>query len=365
VIDDPLREELSALVDGALPEERAKELRRLIREDKELSREYAELENAALAVRGLPRAGAPAELRARIGKALDTPRARGGGRLLRLGMVAAAATVLVAAGLAFHLHGRGAPQHLEAKDQGAPAEELARNAEKSDDRLLPRGPADGAKQESTFGAPAAHDEMATDEPKPGKAERGAPRRQQETGVLAAVVKSKSIPVAERKEYLRELAALAPDKVQEHLLALLGPETERDFLPQASGGAPPLLATVLLEDREEAKLVSKILGEPPAAEAAEAPAVAGSAAALTVETEKKGEMSTEVRGSATDLQRLGRWLDLLDLSRGGVPRPKVTVVQERKAAAKEEEPPVRTVIVRLKFGKPAPKPPETPEAPKGK
>jgi len=96
VIDDALREELSALIDGALPEERAKELLRRIREDKDLSREYAELERAVLAVRALPRRGAPPDLRARLDASLRPRR----GRILRFGALAVAATVLLAVGLA-------------------------------------------------------------------------------------------------------------------------------------------------------------------------------------------------------------------------------------------------------------------------
>jgi hypothetical protein len=349
VIDDGLLEELSALIDGALPEERAKELRRRIREDKELSREYAELERAVLAVRALPRRGTPPELRARIDASLRPRR----GRILRFGALAVAATVLLAVGLALYLGRGGTPAHFEAKDdepagrRDAPAEPPApvpadRLEGKDDSALL------GAREE-------AQDERAKEEAagaKLGKS-RGAPAKKQEAvDLLAAAEKSRRVP-GDRKAYLRQLVALEPAKAREHVRAVVG-DVGTEFRQQPRDGSPPVLAEIRLADREEATLVKRILGTAP---------VQNAAAALAVEQAPENLVTTDVSGTPDDLARLARWLALLDLAPPKGARPRVQVFGEAKREA-DEEPEVETAVVRLSFGKPPePKPEETPS--KGK
>jgi len=105
VIDDRLREELGALLDGALPDEQAAALRQRIESDAAVRREYEELERTVAAVRGLPRATAPVELRAGVKARLAATRApvvpvhRGWFTMPRF---AAAAALLVAVSLAFY-----------------------------------------------------------------------------------------------------------------------------------------------------------------------------------------------------------------------------------------------------------------------
>jgi len=59
-------EELSALIDGALPEPRASELRRLIESDARLRAEFERLRRASDALRALPKLRAPGTLRQRV-----------------------------------------------------------------------------------------------------------------------------------------------------------------------------------------------------------------------------------------------------------------------------------------------------------
>ncbi len=343
MIDDALREELSALIDGALPEERAKELRRRIREDKDLSREYAELERAVLAVRALPRTGAPPELRARLDVSLRPRR----GRILRLGVLAVAATVLLAVGLALHLRGGGAPRHFEAKDEPPAPQGIPAEAQAPSDRRE-------AKDESALkkGAPVADERAKQDGAKLGAA-RGAPAKKEAADLLAKVAKSRKVEAADRKAYLRQLVALDPGKALEHVRAVVGDEFAVEIRPQPRDGSPPVLAAIRLEDREEADLVERILGTPPAP--------AGPATAVAVE-QAENQVTADVRGTPEDLARLGRWLALLDLAPAKVARPRVQVFGEakREKAAAEAEPPVETAIVRLSFGKvPEPAVEETP------
>jgi hypothetical protein len=119
-IDDTLREELSALLDGALPAERAAELRRAIESDAALRKEYEELRRTVAAVRALPRPSAPAELRARLEKKLMAPPATGIRRLRFRLAIAAAVTVAVGAGVLALRPSGGDTVHEEARQPGPP-----------------------------------------------------------------------------------------------------------------------------------------------------------------------------------------------------------------------------------------------------
>lgn len=367
MIDDGLREELSALLDGALPAERARELRQRIGQDPELRREYAELERAAMAVRALPRSRAPGELRARLRGSLGERRSRA--RIFRFPALAAAATVLLAVAVALYLR-REPPAHFEAlkepdrdrlsddalvpgKEQPSEAAEASAPADraqaKDDAKKLGAAQADGAGFESQLGAATPKAEAA----------RGSKRAKEEVpDLLKAVEESREIPAADRKAYLRQVAALDAGKALEHVRALFPDETgayrKRDLLLDPLDGTTPVLATIRLEDREEADLVRRILDSAPRAEA-------GAAAALTVEEEAKDQMSTEILGTPEELRRLRQWLALFDLSRPAAQGPSVTVHGEKRAD--EPAPKVRTAVVRLRYGEP---PEPQPEAPaKGK
>jgi hypothetical protein len=127
-IGDTLREELSALLDGALPEERAAELRRRLESDAALRKEYDELQRTVAAVRALPRPSAPAELRARLEKKLMAPPAAGVRRLRFRLAVAAVVTVAVGAGVLALRPSGPEPVYEEARQQDPePAREALRS----------------------------------------------------------------------------------------------------------------------------------------------------------------------------------------------------------------------------------------------
>ena len=366
MIDDTLREELSALLDGALPEERAKELLRRIAEEPELRREYAELGRAVESVRALPRSRAPKELRARLRGSLGGRRAPS--RIFRLGALAAAATVLLAVALALYLR-REPPARFQAAEEppaAPPRDALALGKEQSDPRDAHAQEADRAQameeKAATSRLGAKAEAPAAPEPQLGAAKdaakRGA-RAKAEPDLLRAVETSRGVAAADRKAYLRLVAALDAGKAREHVRAIslegAAGRGEQELLPAARDGSMPLLADILLEDREEATLVKRILDAAPRA-------AAGAAAALAVEEESKDQMSTEVLGAPEDLRRLGRWLALLDLSPPTAQRPKATVSGEARRDD-EAAPKVQAAIVRLRFGKPPE--PETEAPPKGK
>ncbi len=358
MIDDGLQEELSALLDGALPGKRATELRERIAKDAELRRAYEELERTVEAVRSLPRSRAPAELRARIRGSLGERRT--GARLFRLPALAAAATVLLAAGL-FFLSRPAPPVRHEAAEGPRPAQPAGDVLElgKQQAAEAPAAAAERSQLKEDARKLGARDDAAGVEtqsatPKDA-AKRGVGRAKAEADLLGAVAASREIAAADRKAYLREVLALGADKAGAHLRALF-PDSpaargESDVAFEQRDATLPVLATIRLEDREEANLVKRIL---------DAPRPAEQAAALAVEQEAKDEMSAEVLGTPEDLRRIGLWLELLDLSRPAASKPKVEVFEEAKR--EEKAPPkVRTALVRLRFAKP----PEPEPQPKGK
>lgn len=354
MIDDGLHEELSALLDGALPDVRAKELRERIGKDPELRRAYEELERAVRAVRALPRPRAPAELRARIRGSLGGRRA--GARFFRLPVLAAAATVLLAAGLAFYLRPATPVRHEAAerpsrtrlgdelgKQQAAEAPAAAAERAQAKEDMKKLGARDDAPGvETQLGAPK------------DAAKRGAARAKAETDLLGAVARSREIAAADRKAYLREVVALGAEETAEHLRAVFpdGPEARGEADALFDRWSAAVLATIQLEDREEANLVKRILDA--------APRPAEQAAALAVEQEEKDHLTAQVQGTPDDLRRLGKWLALLDLSAPAASKPKVQVFEEAKSE-KGAPPKVRTAVVRLRFAKP----PEPEPQPKGK
>jgi len=353
VIDDGLREELSALIDGVLPEERAKELRQRIREEPDLFREYAELERTVHAVRALPRRGAPPDLRARVRASIGGRRS--GGRIFRLGALAAAATVLLALGLALYLR-KDAPVHYEAREDKeeamkrevpAPPAAPAEVAEAADQAV----PADAEAEPRRLGKER---DIARAQPLEDKSARAGAKKVQDD-LLESVVKAHAIAQKDRKAYLQQLAALGPEKARAHVRSLFGGESGE----RVASGPEPVLATIQLADREEATLVQKILGTAPA------PSKEQAATSLAAEAVVKDQLNAEVRGTPAELWRLEQWLSLLDLEGQAAKQPKAVLFGESKGGApgaKAAEPQVRSAIVRLKFGKPPE--PETKEAPPG-
>ncbi|MCK6461138.1 MAG: hypothetical protein L6Q95_14750, partial [Planctomycetes bacterium] len=270
------------------------------------------------------------------------------GRVLRLRTLAVAATVLLALGLALYLRGGEAPGHFEAKDP-PPSPPAEAQAPAPVDRQEAKG---GSALEDSL----ERDARAAGGVKLGKA-RGAPEKKEDAAdLLAAVARSRRVAPAERKAYLRELAALGPARALEHVRAVAGEDTPVQILERRRDGSPPVLAAIRLEDREEANLVRSILGA--------SPSPAAPAAALAVEP-AEDQVTADVRGTPEELARLGRWLALLDLAPSKDVRPRVQVFGEAgRDEVEEAGPQVETAVVKLSFGKPPePKPEET--SPKGK
>jgi hypothetical protein len=332
MIDDALREELSALLDGALPEGRAAELRRRIAADADLRREYEELERAVAAVRALPRVRAPAVLRERLRGPVAAPPARA--RILRLGALAAAATVLLAAGLVLYLRGEP-PVRLEARDGRPPQAPLDRGDVKVEEARSQ------LRDEQAFG------EKSKDGPggEPGALaketrKRGSRDKLEAEDLLAQVARTKVIAEEDRDAYLRQVSSLGAEKALAHIRAVF-PDEERQLLPEPRNDALPVLATIQLEDKDEANLVRGILDAAPKSDSGKA--------SLQVTQEEKDQLTTEVEAAPADLARFARWLALLDVSRADAARPRVAVLGAAKPD--EDAPKSRVAIVRLRYGKP--------------
>lgn len=151
-VDDRLREELGALLDGELAPEREAELRARIEREPELARELEALRRTVAAVRGLGRETAPAALRERLA------RPRPARIVAPRWWLAAAAVLLVAVGAALLAKlGDEPPAKRDSYEEATlPDEEPASGAEKTEDALA--GNADGDGQ---AGAPRGSTEAMT------------------------------------------------------------------------------------------------------------------------------------------------------------------------------------------------------------
>jgi hypothetical protein len=218
-----------------------------------------------------------------------------------------------------------------------PLEEAARSQSRDDQGFFEKSK-DGPGSE----LPAPSKEMK---------KRGAATKEEAEDVLSAVVKTRAIPEGERLAYLRSVSALGAEKALEHIRAVF-PEEERKLAAERrEGDPPPVLATIQLEDKEEANLVSGIL--------AVAPRSDNGAAALSIAQEEKNQVTTEVEALPADLARLARWLQLLDTTPATASKARVAVLGGTKAD--EAAPKTRVAVVRLRFGKP----PAARAEPKGK
>ena len=133
-IDDALREELTALLDDALPQERAAELRARMETDARLRREFDELRQTVGMVRALPQERAPDELRERLRAGTARP-TRAPAPIFRwVGSIAAAAAV---AAVAFFL--------VQTQEQPPEVLTEARRAAEPEPSLQQPAPADAPR----------------------------------------------------------------------------------------------------------------------------------------------------------------------------------------------------------------------------
>ena len=292
-IDDTLREELGALLDGALPEERAAELRRRIEADPELGREFDALRRTVEAVRALPSVRAPAELRGRI---LAATRRRGIAPILRWGvpaLAAAAAALLVVLNLPSDRTREAPPSTLEAKrkddaprgrlqapsapeEEAVPDDSLSREARKTLEVDAPR--AEEARRE------VARDAIL------GRGEKAA-------AALQDAPDLKALFKGDRTAYLRALGTRDAKTLGAHFAEIAG--TGRALLPATD----PVVTSVTVPSEEEARLVAVVLSRRfpvTRARAKGAPAF-GSEAGVRVEVETSAE---DLGRAVVWLQRLG-------------------------------------------------------------
>lgn len=360
-IDDTLREELSALLDGALPEERAAALRARLESDAALRKEYEELRRTVAAVRALPRASAPPELRARLERKLMAPPAAGVRRLRYRIAVAAVVLVAVGAGV-LALRGSGpepTPVHEVARSQDADAEPGQPARPESPGRAVrelkateaARAPAEAQE------APPAREEMDDLEGTARDDDRPAPRAEAEGG--AAVedkVRDESMRLAGRggRGEAGDAAALtAAALLRSAERARVAPETRMPYLFQlnqlsatkveahlkevdAAWGARfevaatlPSSADLTVVNLDEAKQIFTVLGK--------FPGTAGRAGAATFvplgNAGKSPLLTAEVEVTPAQWRSVGTWLQMMNVAEPS--RSPVVAEESRRGASKKK------------------------------
>jgi len=343
-IDDHLREELGALLDGVLPEDRARELRLRLEEDAALRQEYEELARTVAAVRALPRAGAPDALRRRVDAAL----AGGGGTVHRFRWLAVAAALLVAVAGAFLAFGpagtRTAPEQTgQARQKPAARKEKPGVREREQPPTAPSSVGALAESKAQSGGAAAGDEAQgaggdrLEKAEVGAVEgRGATKEapgpakslNEVTDLLATVARTGTLPATERAAYLARVEKLSSTELVSYVRGFapagLRLETPRDALEEKDAGAtaagaeaegsaealgaaaaPALreLVAVQLKDRREAELVNRVLRPF---------TVAGEGLTVEYASQATREVATVVEATPADLDRIAAWLRLLDM-----------------------------------------------------
>ena len=353
-IDDTLREELSALLDGALPEERAAELRRDIESNAALRKEYEELRRTVAAVHALPRPSAPAELRARLEKKLMAPPATGIRRLRFRLAIAAVVTLAVGAGLlALRPSGPDTvyeealrPDPPEARDalrttmqapgrseglrqpaEAAEAEAAGASADVDDlgRRSLREAPAAGPPAPGTPAgereaslrkvAPAARakakegvkaEEMARDEERRlgvRGSKKGDMRDAEQVTPAALLTYAARARVAPetRMPYLKQLNQLSATKVEAHLNQV---QATWGLTYDVAATLPPS-ANLTVTDRDEARQIFSVLHK--------FPGTAGRGVASAVGNAGKAPLLTaELEVTPQQWQCVGTWLQLMNV-----------------------------------------------------
>jgi len=373
-IDDTLREELSALLDGVLPEERAAELRRDIESDAALRKEYEELRRTVAAVRALPRPSAPAELRARLEKKLMAPPATGIRRLRFRLAIAAAVTVAVGAGVlalrpsggdtvyeearqldppeardALGVTTMQAParsgdsrQPVEMEEAEADVDDRARRSLREAPEAAPPAPATpaGEKEASlrkVAPAPRAKakqgvkaEELARDDAMRLGGGRGGKKGDMRDAeqvtpatLLTFAARARVLPET-RLSYLSQLNQLSATKVEAHLnqvQATWGPTYE------IAATMPPT-AYLTVANRDEARQISTVLQK--------FPGTAGrgmaSAVGFAGNPGKAPLLTAELEVTPQQWQCVGTWLQLMN-----VPDRKSVKAREGRGAKKKARP----------------------------
>ena len=394
-IDDRLREELGALLDGALDEERAAELRLRLETDEALRKEYDELRLTLAAVRALPRARAPAELHARVQRELARP----AGRLFTLRRALAVAAVLAVAVTASVLATRGdesPPAVFEEAARRQPAERdtppkdlqpkkseefRVRRFDEVVDREEPEE--EGELEDDAAASEAKLDEVAKEappvrkrslevlkresrpEPAQPEAESAADRAEAQPSaggkagrgaaapiafaLLSAVESGKELAAQDRLVYLAGLNQLPAPKATAHLAAfqesaatvLMGAVAQKGL----AASVPPTVASVVVSDLAEARQMYTFLRARYPVTTPSGPNAAEMRAGNTL-------LTAEVEVTPQEWRQVGGWLQFMSMDRKAKSRAGLRAAEEKGRAGKS-----------LKKAK-APKAPATPDDDKG-
>lgn len=399
MIDDRLREELNALVDGELEEARADELRARIETDDELRAEFDRLRRVADLVRGLPsaRANLAGDVMARLPSR---------GRLLRPwpwigGLAAAAAAVLVGVVMLREDEprpeqwteakelvpepkrsipdqpddkrtGRGALREDEvahAAEEAAPAgakEEAPGGAKVL--RLDSQKPAKGAREPRDEAVSEAEaDDEGVKSPAPARREEmekaDAPRAPMEEARRGAArpptllerVEKKGTPLtaAERDAYLRLVRGLDAKALQAHF-ARVG---DGRVLPasrtkaKARAAEPAYTFELTAASAEQALALRRTLARAYRSEGTAVKKVAPTAVQAETRDPKGGVLQYSWDATPAQLGTLVVWLERLglagDAAAGGVRPARLRITGDYEEKAKDAPPiPVR---VRIRYG----------------
>ncbi len=360
------RDELSAMLDGELSPERADELRRRIETDPEVAREYESLQRTIDVVRGLPRASAPADLRARLASSLLDERATTSPlpKILSWRPLALAASALVAVGLGLWtmkeppVPGQEKVARKEwdlttrkaKKRQDAPVV----NARELDKSEAPGRGRDDSSRSATAPAPAGVPDLTgvtadkaleprdagEGEMKRGAKKLGGKSRSSRTESLRRFERVRSLPASDRAVYFSAVSRLSPAALRAHFDRI-----EKPGLPV--GGdlkAKTLdLGTFPFARRSEAELVASILRRVSGAPRAKSPSVA-----MNREERIKNRIQMGFDLSRKRVGQLRTWLDQVQATTKK-PRPALKAIFSG-ASEPEHEATVQVSVV-LTFPKP--------------
>jgi len=353
MIDDRLREELNALLDGELPEGRAAELRRRIEAEPDLAAEYDRLRRVASLVRGLP--AARADL---AGDVMARLPARG--RVHRpwgwMGALAAAAAAVMATVALWPDEPAPRESWTEASEErpaGADAPAEKKSVEKPVGKRIGKAEGESAVGllEETEAARDVRKEADESEAPPRAPESAKLRGAAKHADLMQRVEKKGKPLTpeERDLYLRRVASLTRDELRAHFArvgdgrALPTPRPKGD----ASAEDAEIEFDLRVASAEQAAALRRTLSR-----AYRAAGTAKSVAPTGVQAEARDQNggSTEYRWDATpeQLGALVIWLERIGLPPPGGVRPsRLRITGEFEQKAKKA--PTVPVRVRIRYG----------------
>jgi len=361
-IDDALREELSALLDGALEEPRASELRARLAREPELSAEYEALEAVVRAVRALPPERAPAELRAAVRERL--PRSR----IVPMGLVAVAALAAALLVAVLLRPGEEAPVGGRELASGGAGRGAGTDAPKDADR--PRtGVGPNSAVPPDLRAPVGTGRVADDVAEESEHSVGLEGKaaEQQASLRVEEVRDRLDTPEARKAYFARLRALSGEEVRAHLGRFDPPAAKAEVSARMRGAAPSPLEAVVpgVDEAQEIRQILLIAFPPPSKEEVVRRDVETTSVELA--PEGWGRLDLHVAAATDWAPHIGAWLQTVSVAAppappkpdagpaagGGTPAEAAKAKEPgvRLGSAKRTVPPLE---IRILF--PAPPPP---------